>query len=185
MSDDWCESADMGHVAIGGPEGETPLFSVCVPVYNAESYLREACASIFLQSVADYEVILVDDGSTDGSGEACDAIAAENNRVSVIHQENMGLLCARRAAIKRARGGYIVTLDADDLLRPDALELLSRVVRLCEPDFVLFPFPVRLISRSFNRAERLSDRAITVMKVVASSVVRCFWANTRACGANA
>lgn len=135
-----CESADMSRAAIGALEGKTPLFSVCVPVYNAESYLREACASIFLQNVADYEVILVDDGSTDGSGEMCDAIAAEYNHVSVIHQENMGLLCARRAAIKRARGSYIVALDADDLLRPDALELLSKVVKFCEPDFVLFPF---------------------------------------------
>ena len=101
-----------------------PRFSILVPVYNALPHLNDALASILNQTLSDYEVVLVDDGSTDGSAEVCDAFAAACDNAAVVHQENSGLLLARRVALGRASGDYIVTLDADDVLRSDALERL-------------------------------------------------------------
>lgn len=117
-----------------------PRFSILVPVYNALPHLNDALASILNQSLADYEVVLVDDGSTDGSTEVCDAFAAACDNVAVVHQENSGLLLARRVALGRASGDYIVTLDADDVLRSDALERLACVIDRYAPDIIGFSF---------------------------------------------
>ena len=81
-----------------------PRFSILVPVYNALPHLNDALASILNQTLSDYEVVLVDDGSTDGSAEVCDAFAAACDDAAVVHQENSGLLLARRVALGRASG---------------------------------------------------------------------------------
>lgn len=117
-----------------------PLFSILVPVYNVRRYLDETFESIVAQTFGDYEVVLVDDGSTDGSGDVCDAFAAGRDAVTVVHQENGGLLLARRAALARARGSYIVTLDSDDALRFDALERLAEVIKDNHPDIIAFAY---------------------------------------------
>lgn len=117
-----------------------PLFSILVPVYNARDHLEECLSSIEAQSCSDYEVVLVDDGSTDGSGELCDKFLQSHGGVKVVHQENGGLLLARRAALKQASGDYVVHLDADDALRCDALELIAGVVAEQAPDIVVFRF---------------------------------------------
>ncbi len=117
-----------------------PLFSILVPVYNARDHLEECLSSIEAQSCSDYEVVLVDDGSTDGSGELCDEFLQSYGGVKVVHQENGGLLLARRAALKQASGDYVVHLDADDALRCDALELIAGVVAEQAPDIVVFRF---------------------------------------------
>lgn len=117
---------------------KAPLFSILIPVHNAIDYIEVALRSIVSQTCVDYEVILVDDGSTDGSGVLCDAFATEHDCVSVIHQENKGLLLARRVALQRARGRYIVTLDSDDALRSDALERLRDIIRMFAPDIIGF-----------------------------------------------
>lgn len=117
-----------------------PCFSILIPVHNAQPFVGDALQSVFNQSYQDYEVILVDDGSTDGSGEVCDAFALRSTRVTVIHQENLGLLLARRVALRSAVGDYVVTLDADDALRSDALERLSFIIDECEPDVIGFAF---------------------------------------------
>ncbi len=117
-----------------------PRFSILVPVYNALPYFEFALTSILGQSYSDYEVVLVDDGSTDGSGGVCDAFANAHANVTVIHQENAGLLFARQIALRRASGDYIVALDADDALRLDALERLSRVIDQHAPDIIGFSY---------------------------------------------
>lgn len=117
-----------------------PLFSILVPVYNAREYLEDCLSSIVAQSHSDYEVILVDDGSTDGSGELCDRFSRRYNGVKVVHQENCGLLLARRTAMGHASGDYIVNLDADDALRFDALERIARVITEQGPDIVVFRY---------------------------------------------
>ncbi len=117
-----------------------PRFSILVPVYNALPHLNDALASILNQTLSDYEVVLVDDGSTDGSAEVCDAFAATCGNATVVHRENSGLLLARRVALGRASGDYIVTLDADDVLRSDALDRLACVIDGCAPDIIGFSF---------------------------------------------
>ena len=91
-----------------------PKFSIIVPVYNIVMYLQECVNSVIKQTYTDFELILIDDGSTDGSGTLCDKFAAQDERIYVIHQENFGLSAARNIGIDYASGNYIIFLDGDD-----------------------------------------------------------------------
>lgn len=90
------------------------FFSVVIPVYNVEKYLRECVDSVLSQSFEDYEIILVDDGSKDSSGTICDEYAKKDDRIRAIHKENGGLSDARNAGTAVAKGEYIVYIDSDD-----------------------------------------------------------------------
>lgn len=92
------------------------FFSVIVPVYNVEKYLSECIDSILMQSFTDFELILVNDGSTDGSGQICDRYAESDNRINVIHKPNGGLSDARNAGTRGAQGEYIIYIDSDDYI---------------------------------------------------------------------
>lgn len=98
--------------------------SVIVPVYKAGEYILKSSKSILVSSFKDLELILVDDGSPDGSGEACEQIAREDSRVKVIHKANGGISSARNAGIKAATGEYIAFVDQDDTVRADMYQLL-------------------------------------------------------------
>ena len=101
-----------------------PEISVICPVYNAEKHLARAVKSVLAQTFGDFELILVDDGSTDGSGELCDEFAAEDKRVRVIHKANGGTSSARNAGLSAARGEYVTFVDNDDYCAPTLLERL-------------------------------------------------------------
>ena len=92
------------------------VFSVVVPVCNERDFLRECADSLLCQRFTDFEVILVDDGSTDGSGEICDEYASRDERVRVIHKENGGQASARNAGVAACSGEYVVFLDSDDFV---------------------------------------------------------------------
>lgn len=106
-----------------------PMISVIVPVYRAEAFLRKCTDSILRQSHQDLELLLIDDGSPDGSGALCDAIAAEDSRVRVFHKPNGGVSSARNLGLGEARGEYIAFVDSDDYLEPQALALLLTALR--------------------------------------------------------
>lgn len=95
------------------------LISVIVPVFNVEKYLSECIESILNQSYYNLEILLVDDGSSDKSGEICDYYAELDSRVKVIHQENKGVSAARNTGLARATGDYIGFVDGDDYIKPD------------------------------------------------------------------
>lgn len=95
-----------------------PFLSVIVPVYNVEPYLPQCLDSILSQTFADFEVILVDDGSTDGSGALCDSYAEKDGRFLCIHKENGGLVSARQAGFPYAKGQYVTFVDSDDWIAP-------------------------------------------------------------------
>ena len=105
-------------------------FSVVIPVYNVASYLTGCVSSVLNSTETDYEIILVDDGSTDGrSGPLCDTLAARcPNRIRVIHQKNLGLGGARNTGLEAAQGEYLFFLDGDDTISPEALSILSQAV---------------------------------------------------------
>lgn len=100
------------------------MVSVIIPVYNAEKYLEQAIDSVVSQTYTDWELILVDDGSTDPSGKICEIYARRTSKIKVIHKKNAGLSAARNTALAKARGNFIFFLDADDILAPTALEIL-------------------------------------------------------------
>ena len=100
------------------------MISIIVPVYNAEKYLDTCIQSILRQTYADFELLLVDDGSTDGSGRICDEYCGRDNRCRTIHQNNGGEFSARNRGLEEAVGEYIAFIDADDYIHPRYLEIL-------------------------------------------------------------
>ncbi|MCI9337791.1 MAG: glycosyltransferase family 2 protein [Lachnospiraceae bacterium] len=103
---------------------ETPLITVIVPVYNIKDYLPRCVHSITAQTYRRLEIILVDDGSTDGTGQLCDRLAGEDERIRVLHQANGGSSSARNLALAHASGEYVGFVDSDDYLSPEMYELL-------------------------------------------------------------
>lgn len=117
-----------------------PAISVIVPVYKAEKYLRHCIESLLAQTFTDFEVLLIDDGSPDRSGEICDEYAAKDNRVKVIHKENGGVSSARQCGIDNALGEYTIHADPDDWVDETMLEELYRKAKEEEADMVICDF---------------------------------------------
>jgi glycosyltransferase involved in cell wall biosynthesis len=113
------EAAD---APVAAPGGAWPTVSVIVPAYNVERYVREAIESCVAQTVVPHEILVVNDGSTDGTGGVLDAVAREHAQVRVIHQDNGGPAVARNTAIGVATGEFLTFLDADDTMVPDRIE---------------------------------------------------------------
>ena len=99
-----------------------PTLSVIVPVYNTEKYLRACIESILAQTFTDFELILIDDGSSDGSGAICDEYANKDLRIQVIHQKNAGVTYARKSGVRRASGEYFSFIDSDDWIHSEMFE---------------------------------------------------------------
>lgn len=118
------------------------LLSIIVPVYNVESYLQKCVESLLTQDLSqeDYEIILVDDGSTDHSGEICDAYEVQHSNVKVIHQQNGGLGAARNMGIKTALGKYVQFVDSDDFLEPQILKMLVEKMNAESLDVLRFNY---------------------------------------------
>ncbi len=113
-------------------------FSVIVPIYNVEKYLSECVESVLNQTFADFELILVDDGSPDKCGDICDEYAKKDDRITVIHKKNGGLVSARKAGIKIAAGEYVVNLDSDDKIALDMLRQAEDIIQKHSPDLISF-----------------------------------------------
>ena len=114
------------------------LVSVIVPVYNTGEYLAPCVESLVAQTYPNIELILVDDGSTDGSGAVCDEFARRDDRIKVIHQKNAGVSAARNAGLDAATGAYLTFVDADDGLVPAAVETALRYLRENNADMVTY-----------------------------------------------
>ena len=130
------------------PDGDSrssarPLFSVLIPVYNADRFLSSCLKSLEKQTFTDFETVLVDDGSTDRSPAMCDEFAKSNARTKVIHKANQGPFRAREDALAAATGDFIVFLDADDQLSSHALETCGRNVAAHDPDIIWFRYTRR------------------------------------------
>ncbi len=154
------------------------IFSVVVPVYNAEKYLSECVASVMGQDFQSYELILVDDGSRDSSPRLCDELARQYpNRIRVIHQKNAGQFAARVSGFEQASGDYIVNADADDMLEANALSCLHHIYSKQRVDMVVYRLssvdsngvildsPKALFSRGPVSKEELLQRMISTGKI--------------------
>lgn len=124
-----------------GTDSKEPFFSIIIPVYQCENTLGRCIESVLSQDECDYQVILVDDGSTDESKKICD-FYFDNfpDKFLVIHKENEGPLFARIDAVKAAGGQYLMFLDADDTYRPDALSQVKHIIEVCQADMVIFNY---------------------------------------------
>ncbi len=114
--------------------------SVIIPVYNVAAYLPQCLESVLSQEDSDLEVILIDDGSTDGSGAVCDGYALRDSRVRVIHQKNSGGAAAKNAGLRVASGEYLSFVDSDDYLEPGAYRYMLQVLRTTGADAAQFSF---------------------------------------------
>lgn len=115
-----------------------PLVSVIVPVYNGERHVRQCLESVLGQTMGDFELICVDDGSTDGTARILDDVAAHDGRMRVVHQENKGEGAARNAGLAVACGRYLSFFDADDFAEPQLLELATARARETDADIVAY-----------------------------------------------
>lgn len=127
-------------------------FSIIVPVFNVEKYLKECVESILEQTFPFFELILVDDGSNDNSGKMCDSYREKDNRITVVHKENGGLSSARNAGLEIAEGEYIIFVDSDDFWDDvDALKQINEHLSFCKTDVILFP-----IKRYYDELDRIT-----------------------------
>lgn len=133
------------------------FFSFIVPVYNTSKYLTRCIESILCQKGADFEIVLVDDGSTDNSGEICDSYAEKNpDIVRVIHKENEGLLLTRRRGFKEAKGDWFINVDSDDYIAPDLLESVVKAIDRYQPDMVMYNY------QYFTNADEITPSKINI-----------------------
>ena len=114
--------------------------SVIIPVYNKADYIGTCIEDTLKQDFNDFEIICVDDGSTDGSGEKCDEWAVKDSRIKVVHTPNGGVTAARKKGVELAEGKYVVFIDADDKLLPNALRLLHSTIEQTRADEVVATF---------------------------------------------
>lgn len=118
---------------------KNPFFSIITPVYNVERYIGNCIDSVIKQTYSSWELILVDDGSTDTSGNICDEYK-NDSRIKVLHQNNKGAFRSRLKGISIATGEYTIGLDADDFLDPECLETIKNAIELSESDLIFYGF---------------------------------------------
>lgn len=157
--------------------------SVIVPVYNVKPYLEYCARSVLAQSWQNFELLLVDDGSTDGSEMLCDELAHTHERIRVLHRKNGGPLAARLAGIREAVGDVLLFLDGDDSLRSDALEQVAACFSGRDCDLLLFDAgscpdyetvnPVHKLEE--NRLYRRQEKKQLYEKLIAGDIPNCIW----------
>ncbi len=136
---------------------DSPKVSIIVPVYNAEPYLRRCLDSIQAQTVADFEVILVDDGSTDESGAICDEYAEIDSRIRVFHKENGGVAAARQQGLDESGGEYVIHADPDDWVEPKMLEMMYNEAKKNDADVVICDFYVNDLQKEYRVKQQPSS----------------------------
>lgn len=147
-----------------------PFFSIIVPIYNIEAYIKKCIDSILAQTYDNYELILVDDGSVDQCPAICDAYKKEDTRIQVIHKPNGGLVSARNAGLKIAKGTYICYIDGDDWVAPQLLDsVYHKAIAPFHPDMIVFEslqvFPDKTKPMNPNPEEGFYTKEQLVQKI--------------------
>ncbi|MHC1681566.1 MAG: glycosyltransferase family 2 protein [Clostridiaceae bacterium] len=142
-----------------------PSISIIVPVYKVEAYLHRCINSILSQTLYDFELILVDDGSPDNCGNICDEYALEDNRVKVIHKSNGGLSAARNAGIEVATGDYIGFIDSDDWVEDEMYKNMYEAAIKNEADLVVCNYSRVFKDKVINNYLKLTDENIDISEI--------------------
>jgi len=161
---------------------QSPKISVIIPIYNCEDYLVACVNSVLQQSFNDFEIVLINDGSTDGSGEICESFAKLDNRIKVTHISNHGLSYARNIGIDLSSGEYVTFIDSDDIIFPDYLKILFSLVEKHEADIS----SCELLICDENRNPRLNKKkylyGVVSGKEMTINILRGKIHGTSACG---
>lgn len=143
------------------------LFSIIIPVYNSQNYIKKCVLSVINQTYKDWEIIIVDDGSTDKSGEICDTLAKTNNKIKVHHKKNAGVSSARNVGIELASGERVMFLDSDDELEPNTLEVLFNEISKYDYDVIGWALKTNTVpsqyfplNKTFTYAKREDDELL-------------------------
>jgi glycosyltransferase involved in cell wall biosynthesis len=160
---------------------EDKLISVIVPVYNVKRYLPHCVESIAHQSYRNLEIVLVDDGSTDGSGGICDEFAGADERIKVIHQENMGLWAARNTGQLAAHGEFLIFVDADDYIHSDLISTLHTSINASEDiDIAMIDYKKTTVLDEDQKGfleggEELLNQEEVILRYFQGSIAGCVW----------
>ena len=143
-------------ICICGAEGlntDEPLVSVIIPVYNVSRYLPQCLESVLSQTWHRLEVIVIDDGSTDSSGQICDQYAERDDRICVIHTQNKGLAAARNLGLESSRGQFISFIDSDDWIEPHTIETFIREALLTGSDIVIAGYCKEYVGKTVHHSK--------------------------------
>ena len=117
-----------------------PKYSILIPAYNAEDYINETVESILNQQYTDYEIIIMNDGSTDATSEVCEKLAKSDSRITVFEKDNEGLMKTRFALFEKATGLYVICCDSDDKWEQDSLKIIDKNIEEYHPDILMFSY---------------------------------------------
>ena len=161
------------------------LVSVIIPVYNVRSFVCEALDSVLGQTYQNLEILITDDGSNDGSETICDEYAEKDSRITVIHQENMGLSTARNVVLNRMTGDYVAFLDPDDAFHPDMIRCLMETMQRNDAEIAVCGIisccslhgmkGERGFVQEEYRQEEVLEKKTALAALAAGSMNRCVW----------
>lgn len=154
-----------------------PLVSIIVPIYNAEKFLERCLNSIMAQTLEDFELILVNDGSSDSSGDICDRFAHQDTRVKVHHQANDGVSAARNFGISMATGKYIAMVDADDFINKDMYLRMVKVAEYNQTDLVMCGITEVTSCESHERKYDLPTEHVMLREEIVNRIISSDFGN--------
>lgn len=151
------------------------MISIIVPVYNVEKYLKKCVNSIINQTYTDFELILVDDGSTDNSREICDEYLLIDRRIKVFHKENGGLSSARNMGLKKAKGEFLTFIDSDDIINKKYLEIMMKTINDNQSDVIICNY------ERFSNEDEISDTSskekLNIINYTGTAIMYCYFDN--------
>lgn len=154
-----------------------PKISIIVPVYKAENYLHRCVDSLLAQTFSDFEVLLIDDGSPDRSGEICDEYAKKDNRIRVFHKENGGVSSARQCGIDNAEGEYTIHADPDDWVEATMLEELYAKAKEEDADMVICDYWLEYRDNNIRKNLNVfnTDNEVLISRLVRGNLLGILW----------
>lgn len=147
--------------------------SVIIPIYNKESYIENCAKSLLAQDFDDYEIIIVDDGSNDKSGEILDSIANTDSKIKIYHTPNQGVTAARKFGYDHSSGRYIMFVDADDELLPDAMRHMYKEIETTNADEVIAPYKNQYGITKNNNPKGWQDSTELMIKLLSVKFTFC------------
>lgn len=153
-------------------EFSRPLVSIIVPVYQVKEYVGECVESLLAQTYTNVEILLVDDGSTDGSGELCDEYTRRDHRIRVIHQENQGAAGARNKGLDEAKGEYVAFVDSDDMVSSIYIEELYELIDKYHADIAACAYEKVKAEEALCKVETVNDGSVIEVCMSSEQMLR-------------